>query len=357
MSLRRPAWPVTSSRMLPPHTVALQIDGPEMLTEAIRNAHFDARLLAARPGSSRIARVPFASTCLDLISLGSAFRFTGAMPADCYTLIFILTCPEVGHAFNFPASHTDGFLGLFAPGSDLDAFTPSGYANASLTVAVEDFHAAMALVCPEIPERAFAEGIALRVGAAAQARLRTLIAAVEREAWSPRSLVRDPWIYLDLERDLLHAFLDCVRSGIGEVVAAPGQCVARRHRKLRLVEEFIAANAQASIDIGQLCAVADLSHRGLENLFGDFLGMGPMAYLKRHRLHLARRVLIDHEPAIGIVKQVALAHGFWHLGHFAESYGDLFGEGPIQTASRPRRSKTRWPGWRTKASRTASARP
>ncbi len=342
--------------MLPPHTVAMQIDGPEMLTEAIRNAHIDPRLLDARPGRSRIARVPFNRTCLDLVSLDSPFRFTGAMPKDAYTLIFILACPETGHAFNFPASHTDGFLGLFAPGGDLDAITPSGYANATLTVAVDEFHAAMTLVCPELPDRALAEGLAMRVGAAEQARLRTLIAAVEREIWDPRSFARDPWIYLDLERDLIHAFLDCVRSGVGAVVAAPRQCVTRRHRKLRLVEEFIEANATAGIDIGQLCAVADLSHRGLENLFGDFVGMGPMAYLKRHRLHLARRALIDHGPAVGIVKRVALDHGFWHLGHFAESYLGLFGEGPVQTANRALRPKSRWPGWRAPASQNGSTR-
>jgi len=31
------------------------------------------------------------------------------------------------------------------------------------------------------------------------------------------------------------------------------------------------------------------------------------------------------------VKQVAYAHGFWHLGQFAHDYKRLFGESPSET--------------------------
>jgi AraC family ethanolamine operon transcriptional activator len=32
-----------------------------------------------------------------------------------------------------------------------------------------------------------------------------------------------------------------------------------------------------------------------------------------------------------VVKESALQWGFWHLGHFAGSYRDIFGESPSET--------------------------
>jgi transcriptional regulator GlxA family with amidase domain len=50
-----------------------------------------------------------------------------------------------------------------------------------------------------------------------------------------------------------------------------------------------------------------------------------------------RQILLQSERRPGRVKEVGLAHGFWHLGRFAKDYRSLFGEFPSETASPTKR--------------------
>ena len=49
---------------------------------------------------------------------------------------------------------------------------------------------------------------------------------------------------------------------------------------------------------------------------------------------VALRAFKEGPPRPGVVKQVALAWGFWHMGHFARECRELFGESPSKTVSR-----------------------
>jgi hypothetical protein len=78
------------------------------LDPEIRNANIEPCQLSAQPAPSQLARVVCPHVCLDFSAFGPAMLFTGAMPRDCFTLPFALSCPEKGHSFNFAADHTDG---------------------------------------------------------------------------------------------------------------------------------------------------------------------------------------------------------------------------------------------------------
>jgi AraC-like DNA-binding protein len=303
-----------------------------MLAGAIRGAKLEPWQLSPQCTVSQISRVICPATCLDLATLGPAMLFTAAMPQQCYTLIFVL-CPGKGYNFNFATEHIAGYMGFFAPGSAVEATTTPGYANAILTVPVEVFHAALAGVFPEMPETILKTGAAMRVGAAEQTRLRALIAAVEHASRQPGDLLSGELARRHLERDLLDAFLAALRSGCQHLIPAPVSRVAGRLRRLRQARDYMAAHVAEPISLDDICAAVRLSHRGMENLFQDHFGLGPIAYLRRHRLQIARRALLKAAHAPGVVKQVALESGFWHLGHFAYHYRSLFGESPHETIS------------------------
>jgi AraC-like DNA-binding protein len=320
--------------------VALQVRGPEMLAAAaaIRGANLEpCQLDTQGAGFSQIVRVMCPQTCLDVTTLGPTLLFTGAMPQDYYTLLFAIAPTEKGgtepgYNFQFSAEHFEGYMNVFAPGGAVDAITASGYTAAALTVPVALFHSALARAFPDMPQTILTTGAAMRVGAAEQTRLRALIAAVEGAIRQPGDmLLSGELARAHLERDLLEAFLAALRSGC--LVPAPAPRVAGRLRKLRQARDYIAAHAAESLSLTELCAAVDLSHRGLENLFQGYLGLGPIAYLRRHRLQIARRALLNAAYAPGVVKQVALESGFWHFGHFAYHYRSLFGESPHETIS------------------------
>jgi len=81
----------------------------------------------------------------------------------------------------------------------------------------------------------------------------------------------------------------------------------------------------------ELCTALGVSPRKLHNAFASMYGISPHAYLKRRRLMLAHQALRTNALSPHLVKSVALAHGFWHLGNFAHDYRALFGNMPSNT--------------------------
>ncbi len=307
---------------------------PEMLITAIRDAHLEPCLLGSSPAPSRLARLMCPRVCLDFATLGPALHFTGEMARACYTLVFVLACPEKGRSFNFSFEHTDGYMGFFPPGGALDAVTPEGYANATLTVPVAEFHAALERHFPEAPEKVLKSGAAMQIGLDEQARLRGLLARLEKSLWrSPESFAAAS-IRRQVERELLAAFLAALRSGCADLAPPPTNRVGGRLRRLRQAREFLAAHTHEPIYLDDLCTALGLTRRGVEKLFHDLLGLSPIAYLRHRRLHGARRALLQAMPASGAVKHAAIEWGFLHQGHFAHDYRALFGEGPGETLVR-----------------------
>ena len=51
---------------------------------------------------------------------------------------------------------------------------------------------------------------------------------------------------------------------------------------------------------------------------------------------MVRSLLRSREGPAPLVKSVALAHGFWHLGLFANDYRAMYGEMPSETLARIR---------------------
>lgn len=269
------------------------------------------------------------NVCLDFAELGPAMLFTGVMPADCYTLVFVTKCPETGHSFNFAVDHLDGYMGFFPPGGELDAFTPEGYSNATLTVPVEEFHRALGTWFPEIPDRILQRGSGMRIGAVEQARLRMTLSAVMNEVSASTGPILDSAACRAVERSLLEMFLCALRGG--DLMPQPKHRLAGKLQHLRQARDFIKSSSHEPIQLEDVSNALGMSARGVEVLFRNSLGIGPNAFIRHQRLHGVRRALLAAQPESGVVKELALQWGFWHMGHFSENYRALFGECPTST--------------------------
>ena len=304
---------------------------PEQLSSVIRSANFEPCQLSVKPLPSRLARLTGSYSCLDFAEMGPAMLFTGVMPVDCYTLVFVTQCPVKGHSFNFAAEHLDGYMGFFPPGGLLDAYTPQGYANATLTVPVEQFHQAVERLFPEIPDTLLKRGAGMRIGAVEQQRLRLLLSAALEGIQDPAGPFADDRVRREMEQMLLESFVGALRSGVGGLVPPPNSRVAGRLKRLREAREFIRASAQGPIRLEDVSEALGMSARGIEVLFRGSLGVGPTAYIRHQRLHGVRRALLTARPGPGVIKETAMRWGFWHMGHFSKNYRQLFGESPMET--------------------------
>jgi len=86
--------------------------------------------------------------------------------------------------------------------------------------------------------------------------------------------------------------------------------------------------------LSELCATANVSERTLQYAFHDIMGMSPLTYLHRLRLHRARDELREAKSGSTSVTDVALNWGFWHFGEFSRAYRNCFDELPSKTLRR-----------------------
>ena len=107
------------------------------------------------------------------------------------------------------------------------------------------------------------------------------------------------------------------------------------------VEDYALAHVGEHLLVTDLCKVAAVSERTLENAFKEILGITPVAYLIRIRLHRVRQALLAGTHGTTTVSAEALNWGFWHFGEFSRSYKQCFGELPSDTLRRqPDESET-----------------
>lgn len=105
--------------------------------------------------------------------------------------------------------------------------------------------------------------------------------------------------------------------------------------QVRRAEAWLEANAALPVSMHELAAAVGVPLRTLQLAFQRSRGYSPSAFLRRCRLDLARRRLLEPRPG-ETVTTVAMDCGFAHLGDFARRYRERFGEGPGETLRRAR---------------------
>jgi AraC-like DNA-binding protein len=103
---------------------------------------------------------------------------------------------------------------------------------------------------------------------------------------------------------------------------------------VRKAEDHAIAHAGEEVYVSDLCRAAAVSERALQNAFREVMGLTPLAYLTRVRLHRVREALLAGSQATTTVSVEALKWGFWHFGEFSRAYKECFGELPSDTLRR-----------------------
>jgi AraC-like DNA-binding protein len=98
--------------------------------------------------------------------------------------------------------------------------------------------------------------------------------------------------------------------------------------------DYIDRNLKQDIDSAALATQANMSLRSLYTLFERNAKTTPKLYIRQKKLERINRYLSDPQCQVRSVTELALDYGFLHLGRFAESYRQVFGELPSQTLKR-----------------------
>ncbi|TWT42428.1 transcriptional regulator EutR [Thalassoglobus neptunius] len=108
----------------------------------------------------------------------------------------------------------------------------------------------------------------------------------------------------------------------------------RRNELVRKAKDFAADRPDQPLWIRELCRELAVSERTLRHAFCNVTGMSPLDYLKIIRLNRVKRQLREAVVGDVLVKQLAIANGFTHLGQFSRDYKQFFGELPSHTLNR-----------------------
>lgn len=132
---------------------------------------------------------------------------------------------------------------------------------------------------------------------------------------------------IDLTEKLITALMSAVPSQ-----PTRRELTHQTHSKIvQMVEDFTLSNPGEHFYVRDLCQATGVCERTLQTAFKVILGMTPIAYLTRLRLHKVRESLRARSHESTTVTSEALRFGFWHLGDFSAAYKECFGELPSDT--------------------------
>lgn len=239
-----------------------------------------------------------------------------------------------------------GLMLAVAPESEARFVADAGWESITFLLPAEDLRAHLADRQREGEFRLPSGVEALQVDAARARRL---------FGWGKRLVdiaAREPAVFNDRKEDRAAAQVELIETLLSALAAADEFAPDRsdRARKansliVKIAEDHALSHAGDPLYVSDLCRAAAVSERTLEYAFKEAMGLSPMAYLIRLRLHRARQALLAGAPGSTTVSAEALNWGFWHFGEFSRAYRECFGELPSDTLRRktgaPRNCKPR----------------
>lgn len=140
--------------------------------------------------------------------------------------------------------------------------------------------------------------------------------------------LRYPAAYAAMEQLLLSVFT----SMLGEASSPPAASRAGS-QSLRRAKEYIHAHLTVALTLPEIARHACVSPRTLEAAFRRNGDPPPLAYARDQRLisvHQAFRAAVAEGRCVNVT-EVAMDHGFAHMGRFAAQYRERFGCSPSDT--------------------------
>ncbi len=219
-------------------------------------------------------------------------------------------------------------LTALAPGG-LDATTDAAYSHLILLVRMDLLERRLPAECLASLTRA-ADRYGLALAPSKLAGFRDWLTGALEHAFANPQAFDQAAVIASLENGLLSWLARISVPSDGRPPAA------FRRRGLKRALEYLRTADPSQVSVADLCRVARLSERTLRYAFRDELDLSPLAFLRRLRLHAARRELMNAEARVSRVAEVARRQGFLELGRFAADYRRLFGERPSETLARRR---------------------
>ena len=251
--------------------------------------------------------------------------------ADRYNTALSLHCtaPKGAVGFMFPRSASGRFLAsgeqlgedrlIFLTGySGTDIVIPALAGTEDIGMSPEAFENRMAVLCPtiDIPEQA-------TIYEGDPEKLHALRQAVVDIVTEPTRRFPDEVVANLIDRTIAWLGESAPYRGPETLTIDPS-----RPKIAKKAQEFIEEHYDDTFRMEDLCRETGVGVRTVQRCFKDYFDVTVTEYLKTKRLDAAHRDLDAGHPKTDTVTDIALQHGFGHLGRFSVEFKERFGESP-----------------------------
>ncbi len=163
-------------------------------------------------------------------------------------------------------------------------------------------------------------------------------------SWGKRlvdTATRQPALFNERKNERVAAAVELLETLLATLRAASDFAPDRSDRTrqahsliVKVAEDYALSHTGDPVYVSDLCRAAAVSERTLEYAFKEVMGLAPITYLIRLRLHRVRQALLGATQGSTTVSAEALNWGFWHFGEFSRTYKECFGELPSDTLRR-----------------------
>ena len=312
-----------------------EITDAESYAVVLRGADMEISQLEPGPLRGHHMRVTLPCGEISWIVTNLPLRGRGRFPSSVWTLSVVTRTASRSQQHGVAVS--TGSLIYHQPGAEHDGIYGRDFSVVCLCVRDELF---VKTLRNEFPELLGLLGQRFRVYEPAEDRRRELIVQFEQAATIVRTdenVRRSSAAKSVMQDELLTAFLEALAEGTTpSPMPAVSHAAALVRRAEELAGELVSKADSQPLCVSDLCVGCCVPRRTLNHAFQQVLGMGPITYSRRLRLNQVRQSLrqprAKGDPKS--VTEIALDHGFWHLGRFSSQYRELFGTSPRESARR-----------------------
>ncbi len=306
-----------------------EITDVESYASVLRGTAVEISQLEPGPLRGHHLRVVVPSGEISWIVTNLPLRGRGHFPSGVWTLSVVARAAS--HSLQHGTDVHTGSLLFHRPGAQHDGIYGRDFSVVCLCVRSELFPEILTSQFPELSDVLSQPWAVHEPG---EERRQELIVQFEQAAAILRAdeSVRESLAAKAVMQDeLLGAYLEALTEAtMAPLKPGTSQAVALVRRAEELAGDLGNKMGGRPLCVGDLCVACGAPRRTLNYAFQQVLGMGPVTYLRRLRLNQVRRSLRRHgdgDLRIGVT-EMALDHGFWHLGRFSSQYRELFGESP-----------------------------
>jgi len=332
----KPVTPTPSSAV-----TVLEISDPTAIGQTIQVLEHDAVQLESRPLRARRIIVRLGSSVLVFYSTNLSIRTRTRLQYG--FVAFVAFGPRATGTLNGLPVGPDRVLASVS-GVEVEFVVAGGYERVSFLLPPDDIQGHLRRRHRE-DEFRLPHGVELLQPCPAAARGlyglgRRLVDVAARQP----DVFDTPQTQTAAQVEILETLLATLGSA-GHVEPAAEDLTRQAHsRVVQIAEKYALSHTAESLYVTDLCEAAGVSERTLQYAFKAVMGMTPVAYLTRLRLHRVRQALRAATERSTTVTAEALRWGFWHFGYFSRAYKGCFGELPSETLRRKPHAAIKPPG-------------